>query len=136
MRIALQMQFYEAAAQVIPVLLLVMAVGESSLRPRRTEPRWASYLALAMVFFIVIGEIVALGVLASGEEGRLSRSLTAQSIGMGLSFIVFRFALSLWEDSKKADAGNQSWATVLMLPVGLVAGIAVLLASSLYLASR
>lgn len=103
MILAAQESFYEAAAQVIPVLLLVMAVGEAGLRPRKSEPAWTGVLAVLTVVIIIIGEIVALGVLSSGEESRATRFLTAQSIGMGLSFIVFRFALSLADDQKSAS---------------------------------
>jgi hypothetical protein len=97
--------FYEAAAQVIPVLLLVMAFGESRLRVERPEE--ATYLdayAVLLGFLIlVVGEVAALRVLLTGNDDGGLHFMAASGVAYGLAFIVSRFALQTLGDLRKQE---------------------------------
>jgi hypothetical protein len=131
--VAAQESFYEAAAQVIPVLLLVLAVGEASLRPRLSEPSEVSYMAIFTLVFMALGEVVTLGALASGEAGTWAQFFTSASIGIGLGFLIFRFSLLVWEEQKRVPRQEPPWKVALILPTGMGASIVVMAGAMVYL---
>ena len=106
--------FYEAAAQVIPVLLLVMAFGETRLRvdmPKRANYSDAYYV-LAGFLVVIMGEIAALRALATGHDDGELHSLTAGGLALGLSFILYRFAFLTMHDLRKKPGEESIDATV------------------------
>lgn len=84
--------FYEVTAQVIPVLLLVMSVGEFRMRKSKREPLWVIYGIFILLLLVLAGEIAALAALARRASSRETNFLVASSIGIGLSYIFFRFS--------------------------------------------
>jgi hypothetical protein len=106
--------FYEAAAQVIPVLLLVMAFGETRLRvdmPKRANYSDA-YFVLAGFLVVITGEVAALRVLATGQDDGGLHSLTASGLALGLSFILYRFAFLTMRDLRKKPGEESTDSTV------------------------
>jgi hypothetical protein len=91
-------EYYAAVAQVIPVLLLVIGIGErryrsamcrGSLPWRSPCPSWG---------FMALGESAALRALLYEEDRELYRDLTAVAIGVGLTFVAAMFADALVGD--------------------------------------
>lgn len=81
--------YYEAVAQIIPILFLTMAVGEARLRIRDTiSPRRAIIGVLFIAAVLVVGEIAALRSLEAGHGTRLAKDLTALAVAVGLGWIV------------------------------------------------
>lgn len=94
---AAQQAFYEAAAQIIPILLLVMAVGEYRLG-RRINPAKAHEVYPAVIFVTVVmlvGELAALRVLLRGSDSAALEALTNASLASGFAFLVISMAREL-----------------------------------------
>ena len=90
--IAAQQSFYEASAQVIPVLLLVLALELVRYRAPR-EPLWVAYSFLGTVLGMILGEVAALAALAEGSDSFLTASLTSGGIGIGVNAVFMRAGL-------------------------------------------
>lgn len=91
--------YYEAAAQIIPILLLTMAVGEAKVRIRDTVSlRGAVLGALFIGIVLVAGEVAAIRVLMTGEDFRIAKDLTALGLGVGLAWVVRTLATAVWRD--------------------------------------
>jgi hypothetical protein len=116
-------QFYEAAAQVIPVLFLAAAVGESRLKVRRvTNPYAAMSVIFIVAFAIAAGEVAALRVLVTGDGSETTFGLTTVSLGLGLGFVIQYLALAAYQDVA-GDAAEPSETARWMLFAGaLVVG--------------
>ena len=89
---AAQQSFYEASAQVIPVLLLVLAVEMARYRAPR-EPVWVAYSFLGGVLGMILGEVAALAALAEGSDSFVTASFTAGGIGIGVNAVFMRAGL-------------------------------------------
>jgi hypothetical protein len=89
--------FFEASSQIIPVLLLALAVEAGALRARRAEGPVRSFLNLypemAMLLILILGEIVCLDALAGmGEEeskdsGAVFGTMYGALLGLGVQFL-------------------------------------------------
>ena len=107
-------QFYEIAAQLIPVLLTVAFLGESRLRirDRIKSPRIAIALLFISVAALCGGELAALRVLISGEDSETLFGLTLLSIGLGLGFLSQLLAwegISRWQGPKGEPTRAADW---------------------------
>jgi hypothetical protein len=89
--LALHRAFYEASAQIIPVLMLVAFVGEGRIvRGEDLDPqRWrtTAMMAIGAMLLMLLGELAALRVLGQGHDSYLLRGLTSLAIVYGFLFI-------------------------------------------------
>lgn len=90
--IAAQQSFYEAAAQVIPILLLVLAFEIVRYRVQE-EILGVAYSFLVLVLGMIFGEVAALAVLASGHGGIVAATITSFGLGAGIGAVFFRGGL-------------------------------------------
>ncbi len=119
--IAAQMGYYAAAAQVIPVLMLVLFLGESRFfRADRHDSSFALLISLFAMFVLVAGELAALRVLSQGEETGIFWALTTAGLLYGLSF-VFSSAVGslLLEDMSKVSKKRREGLRRLNFVVGM-----------------
>jgi hypothetical protein len=125
------LDFYEASAQVIPVLLLAAAVGESRVKIRkRVNGHAAIILVFAVALAICAGEVAALRVLTSGDDSKLLFDLTAMSLGLGLGFLIQYLSRAAYNDVVGPDvkpSATEDW----MLTIG---GLLVAVGTVLFLA--
>jgi hypothetical protein len=89
---AAEQSFYEASAQVIPVLLLVLAIELVRYRAPR-EPVWVAYTFMGTVLGMILGEVAALAALAEGSDSFFTASFTAGGIGVGVNAVFMRAGL-------------------------------------------
>ncbi|MDX6625423.1 MAG: hypothetical protein QOE56_412 [Solirubrobacterales bacterium] len=88
-----QQGFYEVAAQVIPVLLLVLVLGEGRvIRTDRGELQLKEWRATALAGIgatgvMMLGEMAALRSLEMGHDSYLLRGLTAMALVYGFMFV-------------------------------------------------
>ncbi|HEV7563006.1 MAG TPA: hypothetical protein VGO24_05845 [Solirubrobacterales bacterium] len=94
-----QLRFYEAAAQVIPILLLALAVGESRVK-LQTRPNPVVAICLVALFggCMIAGELAALRVLSEGHDSDFLHGLTVASLAFGLSFLLQYLAWAAFRD--------------------------------------
>lgn len=89
--IAAEQGFYEAAAQIIPILLLVLFLGDG--RVIRADIRgragWRStaLFGLGAVAVMLIGELGALRVISEGRDSHFLHGMTALALVYGFTFI-------------------------------------------------
>ena len=99
--IAAQMGYYAAAAQVIPVLMLVLLVGESRFfKAKRADGRWLM-VALFAMFVLLIGELTALRTLSRGHDSLALWMATTMGLLYGLGFVLQSAVRSLLLDDLK-----------------------------------
>jgi len=89
--------YYEAVAQIVPVVLLALAIELRYFSPSRQLPEpikarfrrpelaqpIATGYAVATLVALVVSEVVALAVVASDSSGRLALSITAAGLSAG-----------------------------------------------------
>lgn len=89
--------YYEAVTQIIPVVILALAIELRYFSPNRQLPKplkarfrrpelaqpIATGYAVATLLALIASEIVALAVVASGGSGRLALSVTAAGLAAG-----------------------------------------------------
>jgi hypothetical protein len=94
--------YYEAVSQIIPVVVLALAIELRYFSPNRQLPAplkarfrhperaqpLATAYAVATLLALVAGEAVALAVVASEDSGRLALSLTAAGLAAGACALV------------------------------------------------
>lgn len=115
--------YYEAVAQIIPILLLAMAVGESRLQARKSvSPVFAVFAVLAIGGVMVAGEVAALRVLGDGSGSNIAKQLTAISVAIGLAVIVNYLAVRIYRDVAGEEAkAPRALSTVVIFAFALVA---------------
>ena len=120
--------FYEVTAQVIPVLLLVVSVGEFRMRKSRPEPLWVIYGIFMLLLLVLAGEIAALSALAQQASSRWINFFIASSIGIGLSYIFFRFSEQTFGEAKemRPKARTRPFQILGLLGAGLIMASALL----------
>jgi hypothetical protein len=94
--------YYEAVSQIIPVVILALAIElryfspsrqlpaplKARFRhPERAQPLAAGY-AVATLLALIAGEAIALAVVASESSGRLALSITAAALAAGACALV------------------------------------------------
>lgn len=98
------LSYYEAIVQIIPILLLTMAVGEARLRVRDTiSIRNAILGVLFPGAVLAAGEIAALHALKVGHGSRLAEDLTVVAVAVGLGWIVRSLAQFAYRDRSDGD---------------------------------
>lgn len=89
--------YYEAVTQIIPVLILALAIELRYFSPSRRLPEplrqrfgnpplaqsIATAYAVATLLSLILSEVVSLVVVASGSSGRLALSITAAGLSAG-----------------------------------------------------
>jgi hypothetical protein len=105
--------FYEEASQVIPVLLLAAAVGESRLKARKRVNANAAVVGFFVVAAVICaGEVAALRVLITGQDSETLFDLTTLSLGLGLGFVIDYLVHAVFRDVVGPDAppkGATEW---------------------------
>jgi hypothetical protein len=120
--------FYEATAQVLPIFLLVMLVGEARLgsMSSRQSPLWvrlAIYLLNAGV--IIAGEVAALIATGSGETLVL-HVLVCGAVAAGCAYLMSRFLWTILDESKdELSEAAQARQTRLLIAVSVAVIVAV-----------
>lgn len=93
--------FYEAAAQVLPIFLLVMLVGDARLGSgdSRDAPLWFRLLAYMLNAAIILTGLVA-ALIATGSGGTLIlQALVSAAIASGCAYLVMRFVVTVLRES-------------------------------------
>lgn len=97
-------RYYEAIVQVIPILLLTMAVGEARLRIRDTVSIRAAILGVLFIGAVLVaGEVAALRALEVGHGSRLAKDLTVMAVAVGLGWVVRSLAQFAYRDRSDGD---------------------------------
>lgn len=97
--LAIQSAYYAVVAQIIPVFLLILVIGESRLRARRA--RFDGVFLGAMLYQVVvllIGELCALRILITGSESSLLQAMVAASVALALGNVMMHFLHSQLSD--------------------------------------
>jgi hypothetical protein len=96
--------YYEAIAQIIPILFLAMAIGEARVRIRDTISLRTAVLGVLFIgVLLVAAEVAALCVLKSGHSSRVARDLTAVGLGVGFAWVVRTLAIGVCRDRTKDE---------------------------------
>jgi len=96
---AIQSTYYAVVAQIIPVFLLILVVGQSRFQSRRPQFDGVFLgVVLAQVAVLLVGELCALRILLTGSETSFLRTMVAVSVALALAHVVMRFLLSLLID--------------------------------------
>lgn len=91
--------YYEAVAQIIPILLLTMAIGEARVRVRDTVSLRKAVLGVLFIGVVLVAaEVAALRALMAGEGSRIAKDLTALGLGVGLAWVVRTLATAVCRD--------------------------------------
>ncbi len=99
--IAAQMGYYAAAAQVIPILMLVLLVGESRFfRADNDDDGFYLVFALAAMLLLLVGEVTALRVLGQGRDSFALWAFTTISLLYSLGFFFQSAVRSFLLDDK------------------------------------
>jgi len=104
--LAAQTGFYEAVAQVLPVLLLVMTVGEARIQKRKEEHGKedlgaAILITLAMAAFVIAGEVAALRALRHGSDGEVEEAFAVGGVAAGVSYVILWVMRSSFDEYRK-----------------------------------
>jgi hypothetical protein len=85
--------FYSSTAEVIPVLLIVLAFDYRMFDPSPEEPAWQSLFLLAVLLLLGAAEVVSLAVLLDEENPTtLDRVVVIAALGFALAGILSRLA--------------------------------------------
>jgi hypothetical protein len=110
--------FYEAAAQVLPVLVLVMAVGELRLRAESKDGLFGFLFPLLTMASMLFAELAAFAALAGGDGSSVIAVIVLLGLMFGCIFLLIQFALVLGDEA--IEKHSRLYA---LIPV-FVAGIA------------
>lgn len=97
---AARLDYYEAAAQVIPVLFILLAFGEARLIAIRSDapPIIGTVFFLGVMMCLVLGEVVALRVLASGHDDLGLGFVVTGSLAFAFELIIFQVAFRHFDE--------------------------------------
>ena len=124
--IAAAQGFYELAAQIIPVLLLVLFVGENRLirGDRRGHSDWRNIalLSLGATAVMLLGELAALRTVARGHDSPFLYGITAIALVYGLTFVFAQATklLLLEQKDRFSPARQVALGRFYLLVVGVV----------------
>jgi hypothetical protein len=100
--------YYEAVAQIIPILFLAMAVGEARVRVRDTlSVRTAVLGVLFIGALLAAGEVAALRAVEVGHGSHLAKDLTVFGLGVGIAWIVRSLAVVVYRDRDEEGDGEE-----------------------------
>lgn len=116
----LHRSFYEAAAQVLPVLVLVMAVGELRLRAEKKDGLLGFLFPLLTMALMLFAEFAAFAALTGGEGSSSNAAIVLLGLMLGCTYLLMQFALVLGDEAMEKHSRLYA-----LLPL-LVAGVAVL----------
>lgn len=123
-----QRGFYEAAAQIIPILLLALAVGESRLKFRA---RGKPLVVIGAAFFfgcsVVGGEIAALRVLETGHDSAFLKGVTVISLSFGFAFLLQYLAWAAYRDIAGEDASPSLAVINALSTISILVSVAIVL---------
>jgi hypothetical protein len=122
MLLAFQRSFYESAVQVLPILILVIAVGELRLRGKR----WgfgSFFYVLLTISFMIFGELVAFAVLAGSGDSTFDQVAVVASLLLGCLLLIYKIASLLHDDV--LDEVDEVMTGAFALGAALIAIIAV-----------
>lgn len=110
---AAQQSFYEAAVQIIPILLLVLFLGEGRVVRADSggpeEWRGTALFGLGAIGVMLLGELGALRVIADGHDTYFLHGMTALALVYGFTFIFAQAAkLLLLGGTEPVSAGRQA----------------------------
>lgn len=121
--------YYEAVAQIIPILFLTMAVGEARVRIRDTLSTRAAVLGVLFIGgLLASGEVAALRAIEVGHGSHLARDLTAFALGVGVAWVVRSLAVVVYRDRHEDEAEPPRDIAVLIDGAFAVTAIAVVCA--------
>jgi hypothetical protein len=107
--------YYEAIVQIIPILLLTIAIGEARLRVRDTVSIRAAILGVLFIGAVLVaGEVAALHALEVGHGSRLAKDLTVMAVAVGLAWVVRSLAQFVYRDRRDGDEEPPSGIAVLI----------------------
>jgi hypothetical protein len=113
--------FYETAAQIIPVLFLVMAVGESKIKTHNA-PKGVILGSLAILPILAAAEVAALAAVANGSGTGLASFLTRLGLATGLFYVLMLFAIRIVSESAATSPrfDPRLYGFIAGIPVGMV----------------
>lgn len=118
--------FYEATAQILPIFLLVMLVGDARLGttgPRHPSRLWFSLLIYVLNAAIILaGEVAALIAVGSGETNGL-HLLTCGALAASAGYLMMRFLVTTLNDYSEhfsREARRRQLRAVLALSVPII----------------
>jgi hypothetical protein len=93
MYLAASQDFYTVSAQVLPVFMIVIAVGEARIETRKFSIRRVPEILVAVfviALFVLIGELAALKVMVWGHDTRALHNLTAAGLSFGAAYLMMK----------------------------------------------
>jgi flagellar basal body-associated protein FliL len=123
--------FYETLAQILPVFLLVMAIGEARLPRRRPgegkeDLKVNIFLSIAMILFVVAGEVASLRAVAEGDASEAEHAFATAGFAAGLVYVVMwmiRSGLDEYRDDFSPAARKRQLRLTIILTLLIVVGI-------------
>jgi uncharacterized membrane protein len=114
--------FYDAAAQIIPVLVLVLIVEQRE-NKRRFPPFWNLAYLLVAVFAAIVGEIVALQEVYLGRAPSGDEYWVVIPLGLLTAALVLPVLVSALRevDAEGGWRSTTAWILTLVVAFGLVA---------------
>ena len=126
------MAYYEAVAQIIPIILLALAFEARAFDTVRTyaggEPNlFAAIAMLLLLVLLALGEAAALVSLAADRDTPIATGVTALAVSCGGVAVI----APLWSRQREATRGadRSAWSIAIVMVLGLVAGVTAILAS-------
>ncbi len=97
--------YYEAVAQIIPILFLALTIGEGRVRVRETlSPRTVMLGAMFVGAVLLAGEVAALKVVQGDAPSNGSEFLTSISLAMGFGLILRYLGGMAYKDRTGEDS--------------------------------
>lgn len=113
--------YYEAVAQIIPILFLALAIGEARVRVRETlSPRTAIVGGLVIGAVLLAGEVAALKVLQGDRQTNGTEFLTSISLAVGFGLVVHYLGRAVYKDTTGHDSEEAPGELTLIMDVGLI----------------
>lgn len=116
------LEFYEAAAQLIPLLLLTLLVERylprTTHRPKALDEIIGVLGFVAVIFTLVLGEFIALRVLARGRPEGSEQDLVTGVLGAGAAMLVITILVRFAADQPPLTRTFVSW--VIAVGVGIL----------------
>ncbi|WP_156464832.1 hypothetical protein [Aeromicrobium sp. Root495] len=119
-------EFFNVAANLVPVLLIALAVERFALDSEDSDDggfRWG----LVAIAVLVLAECLSLGVIAAGSSNRLVDSLTLAAVAFGLMAVAMTYTELLFQTFPDRNGSRRSRGldflilmTAVLAPLGLL----------------